>query len=151
MSESRSSPPRAPGVVTALRYTVAQLPGLIVIGVIVLWLWSSGTIEGWIAAVVLAAWVAKDAVLYPFFRRFYEPQPPQPLRPLVGALGTAREALDPEGYIRVGDELWRAVVPSDQAPVPPGSTVRVAAVKGLTLEVTPVRYDEEAHSAGARE
>ncbi len=57
---------------------------------------------------------------------------------MVGALGTARERLDPAGYVRVGAELWRAEVSREHAPVESGAVVRVRAVRNLTLYVEPV-------------
>jgi membrane-bound serine protease (ClpP class) len=55
---------------------------------------------------------------------------------LVGQIGVVREALDPEGFIFVHGELWRAR--TDGEPVPPGETVRVEGLdEGLTLRVAP--------------
>jgi membrane-bound serine protease (ClpP class) len=51
---------------------------------------------------------------------------------LVGATGEVTERLDPSGKIRVLGELWQAHSSSE---LPPGSRVRVVAVRGLTLEV----------------
>jgi len=55
---------------------------------------------------------------------------------LIGKRGQALTALGPDaqGQIRVHGEIWRA---SSDAPVPPGRTVRVTAVSGLTLLVEP--------------
>jgi membrane-bound serine protease (ClpP class) len=54
---------------------------------------------------------------------------------LVGATGEVTERLAPTGQIRVLGELWRARSSSE---LPPGSSVRVVAVHGLTLEVEEV-------------
>jgi membrane-bound serine protease (ClpP class) len=51
---------------------------------------------------------------------------------LVGATGEVTERLAPSGQIRVLGELWRARSSSE---LPPGTSVRVVAVHGLTLEV----------------
>jgi membrane-bound serine protease (ClpP class) len=60
---------------------------------------------------------------------------------LVGARGQALTALDAgtAGQVRVHGEIWRAV---SQAPVPPGRTVRVTAVSGLTVFVEPAESSE---------
>jgi membrane-bound serine protease (ClpP class) len=58
---------------------------------------------------------------------------------LVGATGTAYEALTPQGHIKLKGELWRAV--ADRA-VPEGAPVRVVAVDGLTLRVVAVEASE---------
>ena len=51
---------------------------------------------------------------------------------LVGTLGIAQESLAPRGQILVHGELWLAESPQ---PVQPGETVKVRAVRGLTLLV----------------
>jgi membrane-bound serine protease (ClpP class) len=58
---------------------------------------------------------------------------------LVGATGTAYEALTPQGHIKLKGEIWRAV--ADRA-VPEGAPVRVVAVDGLTLRVVAVEASE---------
>jgi membrane-bound serine protease (ClpP class) len=55
---------------------------------------------------------------------------------LVGQIGVVREALDPEGFIFVHGELWRARTSGES--VPPGESVRVEGLdEGLTLRVAP--------------
>ena len=55
---------------------------------------------------------------------------------LVGQIGVVREALDPEGFVFVHGELWRARTEGES--VPPGETVRVEGLDdGLTLKVAP--------------
>ena len=58
---------------------------------------------------------------------------------LVGATGTAYEALTPQGHIKLQGEIWRAV--ADRA-VLDGAPVRVVAVEGLTLRVVAVEASE---------
>ncbi|MBI4264174.1 MAG: nodulation protein NfeD [Acidobacteria bacterium] len=55
---------------------------------------------------------------------------------MIGLEARTREALEPgaSGYVDVHGEMWRA---SSQTPVAAGQTVRVVAVKGLTLIVEP--------------
>jgi membrane-bound serine protease (ClpP class) len=54
---------------------------------------------------------------------------------LVGAVGVAVTACDPEGQIRVEGELWSAVCAEGAQP---GDRVEVQRVEGLTLIVAPV-------------
>jgi membrane-bound serine protease (ClpP class) len=54
---------------------------------------------------------------------------------LIGSIGEVAEQLAPSGQIRVLGELWQARSGSE---LPPGSSVRVVAVRGLTLEVETV-------------
>ena len=51
---------------------------------------------------------------------------------MVGEIGEARTALDPEGTVFVHGEFWSARAPS---PVPAGERVRVVSVDGMKLEV----------------
>jgi membrane-bound serine protease (ClpP class) len=60
---------------------------------------------------------------------------------LVGEVGEVTEPVAPEGgsgMVFVHGELWRAAA-SDGAVIPKGARVRVKKVKGLTLEVEPVK------------
>lgn len=52
---------------------------------------------------------------------------------MVGATGVARGPLAPDGQVRVGGELWRAV--AEGADIEDGAAVRVIGVDGLTLKV----------------
>ncbi len=51
---------------------------------------------------------------------------------MVGELGEARTALDPEGTVFVHGEYWRG---RSSSPIPAGERVRVVSVDGMTLEV----------------
>jgi membrane protein implicated in regulation of membrane protease activity len=84
------------------------------------------------------------ALLYlAFLRRrirskLMSPNQPMNTDSLVGkhALVTERIAPHAPGMVRVGDELWRAAVPSgDQTAIEPGSTVTVVSIDGVTLSV----------------
>lgn len=54
---------------------------------------------------------------------------------LVGAVGTATTAIDPEGTVEVRGAPWRAR--TFPKPIPPGDRVEVVAIEGLVLEVIP--------------
>jgi membrane-bound serine protease (ClpP class) len=55
---------------------------------------------------------------------------------LIGQVGVVRQALDPEGFVFVHGELWRARTSGEL--VPPGEAVRVEGLDdGLTLTVSP--------------
>ncbi|HEX5226792.1 MAG TPA: nodulation protein NfeD [Bryobacteraceae bacterium] len=51
---------------------------------------------------------------------------------MIGEIGVARTALEPEGQVLVHGEYWDAVAPSN---LPAGAHVRVTSVKGLVLQV----------------
>jgi membrane-bound ClpP family serine protease len=119
------------------RYVLLEIPGWIVAAVVLVLLARSGRLEASTAWMLLAIWIAKDFALYPVLRVGYQHSAPDGSGSLVGALGTARERLDPSGYVRVGSELWRAELAQGQPPVEAGGSVRVVAVHRLTLRVEP--------------
>jgi membrane-bound serine protease (ClpP class) len=56
---------------------------------------------------------------------------------LIGQVGVVREQLDPEGFVFVHGELWRARTSNGEA-VSPGQSVRVEELDdALTLTVSP--------------
>jgi membrane-bound serine protease (ClpP class) len=54
---------------------------------------------------------------------------------LVGQRAVAIGRLAPDGMVKIGDEIWRAVASS---PVEAGESVEITGVEGLTLRVRPV-------------
>lgn len=54
---------------------------------------------------------------------------------LIGAVGTVREALDPQGQIFVAGALWRARPAAEGESFERGDRVKVESVDGLTLKV----------------
>ncbi len=55
---------------------------------------------------------------------------------MLGELGEAVEAVDPDGVVSINDALWKART-NRATPIAAGDRVRVAAVEGLVLEVEP--------------
>ena len=56
---------------------------------------------------------------------------------MVGQVGVVKSALEPEGRVLIGGELWQAV--AQDGPVGVGERVQVSAIDGLTLKVTKQR------------
>lgn len=56
---------------------------------------------------------------------------------MIGELGVARSAVDPDGVIVVRDAPWRAHT-NRATPIAEGEQVRIAAIDGLVLEVEPL-------------
>lgn len=89
-------------------------------------------------ALLVAAWILKDLVLYPWLREAYAGDGRSPKEKLVGQTAVVVEPLGPLGAVRLGAELWRAESASAGATVPRGQAVRVTEVRGLTLVVVPL-------------
>lgn len=132
----RDTRPRRRG--TLRRYLLFQLPGLAVIATLLWLLVRASLFSPPLALALFALWIAKDLALYPILRVGYEDLNPDVGEQLVGSVCSVRSELDPEGWVRVGAELWRARCAREEAPLASDTTVRVKAVKGLVLEVEPV-------------
>ena len=55
---------------------------------------------------------------------------------MIGTVGDAVEAVDPDGVVQIDDALWKART-NRATPVAVGDRVRVVAVQGLVLEIEP--------------
>lgn len=115
------------------RYVLFQSPGWLVVGGLAVAGVEWAAVPPWIAALCFAAWFAKDAVLFPFVRAAYERH--GPTHGEVGQYGVAEEAIDPEGWVRIGAERWRARLAPGAPVVPACTPIRVVAVEGLLLRV----------------
>jgi len=127
---------------TLLRYWAFQLPGTVAIALLLVLLVRFVDLSPRLAVALLALWFLKDLVLYPVVRRAYEARSGGGADGLLGRIGTARERLDPDGYVRLGPELWRAR--SNGGAIEAGAAVRVLAVQGLRLVVEAAEAEEGA-------
>ncbi|MCC5812072.1 MAG: NfeD family protein [Ectothiorhodospiraceae bacterium] len=125
-----------------LRYTLLQIPGLVLLGALLWWAWSEGWLSPLAALLVFVVWLVKDVMLYPFYRPALERQVPTGGQVLIGREGFVTVPLDPVGRVRIGGESWRAHTP-DRQPLPRGQPVRVVAARGVTLQVMPLDNDLE--------
>ncbi len=117
---------------TRVRYWLYQTPGLVIVVLVARLVSDSLGLPESLVAWTAVAWIAKDHMLYPYFKAAYES--PKPIGPeaLIGSVGTAVEEIDPRGFVRVGAELWRAESPSR---IDEGGLVRVTGWEGMTLSV----------------
>lgn len=65
---------------------------------------------------------------------------------MIGALGVARDAVDPEGVVIIDGAPWRART-QRATPVAEGDPIRVMALEGLVLTVEPADDDGDADEA----
>jgi membrane protein implicated in regulation of membrane protease activity len=120
------------------RYLAAEVPSWIVLGVVLAVLMHAWDLSGRAVAITLGLWVLKDLALFPALRIAYEPGGGSGgAENLIGELAVVSVALDPEGWVRIGSERWRARAAQQHAPLPVGAEVRVLAIEGLLLRVEP--------------
>jgi membrane protein implicated in regulation of membrane protease activity len=106
--------------------------------IILLLLQHSFAIPTWVVWSVVALWIAKDAALYPFVWRSFDPEYPATSHSLNGEHGIATERLDRSGYVRVRGELWRAELARGARAVEKDERVTVQAMRGITVIVVAV-------------
>jgi membrane protein implicated in regulation of membrane protease activity len=121
---------------TALRYVVFQIPswGLLILILIGIGRWVD--LPTWVTGTIVALWLAKDAVLFPFVWRSYD-RKRSSVHSLVGTEGEVEERLAPSGYVRVHGELWHAQIMEKDPPIEKGKIIRIKGMRGLTLLVVP--------------
>lgn len=120
---------------TVSKYLLLQIPGWIILGAVLYFLWKEEWISTGVALGIFALGLLKDFVLYPFLKKAYEPGGKSGSDHLIGTRGIARDPLNPSGLIRINGELWRAQVEGENTPIHPGTEVRITAVRGFTLIV----------------
>ena len=139
MSASKPQPSARP-LSLRQRYWLYQLPGIVVVAALTAvaaqWL----SLPPWACVAATVLWIAKDAALYPVVKASYQAGSPTGPASLIGSIGTARDALDPIGLIKIGPELWKA---KSSSPAAAGDVVRVVGCSGMTLlvEVRPTETD----------
>lgn len=99
----------------------------------------------WAIEGLLVFWVLKDIAMYPLLRRAYERNTKTGAEELIGRQGTTQGRLDPEGFVKVHGELWKARMDSMEQCVEPDTKVKVKAANGMILIV---EADESRRSRG---
>lgn len=117
------------------RYLAFQVPSWIVAALLVVAARHWPGVPYWAGGAVLAAWIAKDLLLYPLVKDGYAKPSGRAADRIVGISGTAVDRLDPDGRVRLGAELWRGEIAPGALPVEPGERVRVVGVDGLCVIV----------------
>jgi membrane-bound ClpP family serine protease len=116
------------------KYWALQVAGTALIALILVVLQEPLAIPTWLVWTIVALWVLKDAALYPFVWRSYDPDYPSMLS-IEGEVGVATDRIDPSGPVRVRGARWRATLAHGARPVDKGEAVRVWERRGLTLVV----------------
>ncbi|HEY5649694.1 MAG TPA: NfeD family protein [Nitrospiria bacterium] len=124
---------------TFLKYLLFQVPGWVILALILFPLWKWEWISGTIALLVFGLGILKDFILFPWLRKAYEPDSRSGAERLIGSRGLVQEPLDPRGYVRVNGELWQAESEAPGKTLPSGTRIEVTGGKGLLLKVSPAQ------------
>jgi membrane-bound serine protease (ClpP class) len=91
----------------------------------------------WLPFIIWTVWVAKDLAFLSRIREAERSRPKTGFEGLIGQTGVVKQSLEPEGWIWLRGELWRAEAVPAHLRLPKGIEVRVDDVRGLTLLVRP--------------
>ncbi|MBE0558063.1 MAG: NfeD family protein [Proteobacteria bacterium] len=120
-----------------VRYALFQIPDVLILLLALAILQRWVNMPCWLVWGVVAFWLLKDIVMFPFVWRAFEAVSADARQALIGAEGVAAEELAPSGYIRVHGVLWRARVMEQGEAVHKGDNVVVSGVEGLLFTVRP--------------
>ena len=123
---------------TATRLVLAVIStGLEEVAIWAIWRWvlpDFGIQLPWLPLIVIMVmWAAFCTWLFIFTTRTLKRQAQVGLPSMVGTRGRVASALDPEGLVKIRDELWGAV--SDGENIAAGEEVVVVGQNGLKLSV----------------
>ena len=120
----------------ATRYWLFQIPGFVITIAVLFGLrrWIDYPI--WAGVLVMALLVVKDAILYPFLKPGYERDVKTGIARLVGSQGIVKQTLQPDGFIQIAGELWKARASQDGGSIPVGVRVSIDSADGMTLIVS---------------
>jgi len=111
--------------------------GMIMFVVGTLWLFRDGVSMSWITIGVGIIGMALTFIVgMPTMVRTRFSTPTIGREWMVGELGSAVDAVAPDGVVKVRDALWKART-NRATPIATGDSIRVVAIEGLVLEVEP--------------
>lgn len=119
------------------RYTLLHVPStaLLVVVLILVQRWLN--LSAWFVYGLVGLSVLKDIAMFPLVWRSYDTDHPPLTNTMEGARGMAVDHLNPEGYVEIRAELWKAEVLDNGPSIKRGEPVRVCGTRGLTLLVKP--------------
>jgi membrane-bound ClpP family serine protease len=124
------------------RYILLNIPELTAVILVLIIIQQWVVLPVWLFWSIIAFWMVKDAVLFPWVWQAYDWDGSDRTRTMIGEQGIARERMAPFGYVQVRGELWRAEKISPGRPIEKGQPVRIKKIEGLTLFVEAGNKDE---------
>jgi membrane-bound serine protease (ClpP class) len=126
------------------------IAGLVASGIIALD--SDNSAADFIGPALITLGVLSAIAFYFITRKVIAAHRDQPVRTgteeMIGSVGEARSTIAPEGQVFMQGTIWGARLADAGSPARQGDRVRVEAVDGLTLVVSPEAPNEEAASEG---
>jgi membrane-bound serine protease (ClpP class) len=123
---------------TFQRYMLFQVPGWLIDIAVLAALMEWWDLPLWSAIGIFTLLIVKDFVLYPMLRVGYETQEKSGIARLIGERGVVKQRLDPQGYVLVHGELWKARPCEPGPPLDAGVRVSVVSFEGMLLLVEAV-------------
>ena len=118
-----------------VRYVLLQMPALVLLILMLALVQRWVSLPAWFTWGLIAFWVAKDVILFPFTWRAYDRSYKGAANSMIGLRGIAENRLAPSGYVRVHGELWQSEVMENRPPIDKGESVWIHGNRGLTLIV----------------
>jgi len=120
------------------RYTLLQIPELILLILLLYWLGDWLGIALWIRILIVIIWLLKDVILFFWVWPAYVFHARTEHDTMVNKTGETVEQLKPRGYISIEGELWQAELVPPHMRLAKGKPVRVVGGKGMLLKVIPL-------------
>jgi len=118
-----------------MRYTLLQLPAIVLLILMLILVQRWVSLPAWFAWGLIAFWIAKDVALFPLTWRAYDRSHKGSADWMIGLHGIVENRLAPSGYVHVRGELWQAEIAKNSVPIKKGESVRIYGNRGLTLLV----------------
>jgi membrane protein implicated in regulation of membrane protease activity len=120
---------------TFIKYLLFQIPQWLALALFLGFLVDRTAVPPWAGIGFFIFWVIKDLAMYPVVRRAYANDAKTGAEALVGSGGVACERIDPQGYVKIRGELWKAR--TNGRPISKDTVVKVTGASAMTLIVEP--------------
>lgn len=127
---------------TIIRYILLQIPELILLIIAMIICGKFINIPTWVPITVISIWIVKDILLFPKVWKAYQTNHQTPVEKLIGMNGIAMDNLNPNGYVKVNGELWKAKISDTKLPVEKGDKIKVIDARGMQLIVSLIRHQD---------
>lgn len=125
-----------------IRYALLQLPAIIIF-TLLYWLVNQYfQMPVWLFWVILAGWIIKDILLFPFVWKSYDTRDKDKYAVLTGKTGTVIELPNPIGTVLINGEIWRGRLADPGVLVKKGEKVAVTGQEKRLLIIDKIMEDQ---------